>query len=69
MNMRNQIMISACGNRNEIWNGLNIAQNNNIQQFELVKQVNDVRGDLSQIGFDLDELHRMVSGLVSSIFY
>ncbi|EPS58168.1 hypothetical protein M569_16648, partial [Genlisea aurea] len=25
--------------------------------------VNDVRGDLSQIGFDLDELHRMVAGL------
>ncbi|KAL8475045.1 hypothetical protein ACS0TY_030717 [Phlomoides rotata] len=26
-------------------------------------EVNDVRGDLSQIGFDLDELQRMVSGL------
>ncbi|XP_051114576.1 uncharacterized protein LOC127240132 [Andrographis paniculata] len=26
-------------------------------------EVNDVRGDLSQIGFDLDDLHRMVSGL------
>ncbi|KAL8475046.1 hypothetical protein ACS0TY_031462 [Phlomoides rotata] len=27
-------------------------------------EVNDVRGDLSQIGFDLDELQRMVSGLL-----
>lgn len=26
-------------------------------------EVNDVRGDLSQIGYDLDSLHRMVSGL------
>ncbi|KAL3619478.1 hypothetical protein CASFOL_037048 [Castilleja foliolosa] len=26
-------------------------------------EVNDMRGDLSQIGFDLDELQRMVSGL------
>ncbi|KAK6140972.1 hypothetical protein DH2020_002023 [Rehmannia glutinosa] len=26
-------------------------------------EVNDVRGDVSQIGFDLDELQRMVSGL------
>ncbi|CAA2994585.1 uncharacterized protein LOC111396376 [Olea europaea subsp. europaea] len=37
------------------------------EQVEISKlirsEVNDVRGDLSQIGFDLDELHRMVSGL------
>ncbi|XP_019156766.1 PREDICTED: uncharacterized protein LOC109153324 [Ipomoea nil] len=36
-------------------------------QIEISKQirteVNDVRGDLSQIGFDLDSLHRMVTGL------
>lgn len=30
-------------------------------------QVGDVRADLSQIGFDLDALQRMVSGLVSSV--
>lgn len=34
------------------------------QSLERVKQVTDVRGDLSHIGFDLDELQRMVSGLV-----
>ncbi|KAK4423061.1 hypothetical protein Salat_1888700 [Sesamum alatum] len=38
------------------------------EQVEISKlirtEVNDVRGDLSQIGFDLDELQRMVSGLV-----
>ncbi|KAL0446465.1 UNVERIFIED_CONTAM: hypothetical protein Slati_1774400 [Sesamum latifolium] len=37
------------------------------EQVEISKlirnEVNDVRGDLSQIGFDLDELQRMVSGL------
>ncbi|KAG8382520.1 hypothetical protein BUALT_Bualt05G0086000 [Buddleja alternifolia] len=37
------------------------------EQVEISKlirnDVNDVRGDLSQIGFDLDELQRMVSGL------
>lgn len=27
-----------------------------------------MHGDLSQIGFDLDQLNRMVSGLVSSSF-
>ncbi|GFP94961.1 hypothetical protein PHJA_001640500 [Phtheirospermum japonicum] len=34
-------------------------------------EVNDVRDDLSQIGFDLDELQRMVSGLLImvSIYY
>ncbi|KAI3469173.1 hypothetical protein Pfo_025836 [Paulownia fortunei] len=37
------------------------------EQVEISKlirnEVNDVHGDLSQIGFDLDELQRMVSGL------
>ncbi|KAL6556138.1 hypothetical protein OROGR_005426 [Orobanche gracilis] len=37
------------------------------EQVEISKlirnEVNDVRGDVSQIGFDLDELQRMVSGL------
>ncbi|PIN22814.1 hypothetical protein CDL12_04468 [Handroanthus impetiginosus] len=37
------------------------------EQVEISKlirnEVNDVRGDLSQIGFDLDELQRLVSGL------
>lgn len=68
MNTRNQIVISACGDYNKIWYALNIAQNNYNLQFEYVNQVNDVRGDISQIGFDLDELQRMVSGLVSFTF-
>lgn len=34
---------------------------------KFMKQVTDLRGDLSQINYDLDDLHRMVSGLVSII--
>ncbi|KAF5205984.1 putative GRIP/coiled-coil protein [Thalictrum thalictroides] len=35
---------------------------------KLIKnEVTDVRGDLSQIGYDLDSLHRMVSGLDGKI--
>ena len=33
-----------------------------------MKQVTEARGDISQIGFDLDSLQRMVSGLVRFCF-
>lgn len=43
------------------------------QQVEISKliksEVTDVRGDISQIGYDLDSLNRMVSGLVSLLFF
>lgn len=31
-----------------------------------MKQVSDVRSDLSDMGYDLDTIHAMVSGLVST---
>ena len=36
--------------------------------FELLKQVSDAQADLSQICFDLNDLHQIVSGLVSFHF-
>ena len=35
----------------------------------LVKQVTEARADISQIGFDLDSLQRMVTGLVSLFLF
>ena len=36
---------------------------------ELLKQVNDAREDISQIGYDLDSLNQLVSGLVSALWF
>lgn len=36
---------------------------------QLLKQVTDVRAELSDIGYDLNTIHALVSGLVGFFFF